>query len=136
MTSMPPHPSLRRRPQPVFARCVLAVLALSGAGRAAAQQPSAPPADTTAATSLTADQLQSLVAPIALYPDDFLAQTLVAATYPLEVIQLQQWLARHPDLKEKALADSVATQPWDPSIQSAVRPGLDLDGGAGEHRRV
>jgi hypothetical protein len=64
------------------------------------------------------EQLESLVAPIALYPDDLLAQTLVASTYPLEIVQLQQWLAKHPELKDKALADAVAKQPWDPSIQS------------------
>ncbi len=58
------------------------------------------------------------MAPIALYPDELLAQTLVASTYPLEVIQLQQWLMKHPDLEDEALADSVATQPWDPSVQS------------------
>ena len=46
------------------------------------------------------------------------AQTLVASTYPLEIVQLQQWLAKNPELKDKALADSVAKQPWDPSIQS------------------
>jgi hypothetical protein len=64
------------------------------------------------------DQLDALVAPIALYPDDLLAQSLVASTYPLEIVQLQQWLAKNPKLKDKALADSVAKQPWDPSIQS------------------
>jgi hypothetical protein len=64
------------------------------------------------------DQLDALVAPIALYPDDLLAQTLVASTYPLEIVQLHQWLAKHPGLKDKALADSVTKQPWDPSIQS------------------
>ena len=67
---------------------------------------------------LPPDQLDSLVAPIALYPDPLLAQTLVAATYPLELIQLQQWLAKHADLKDKALADAVAKEPWDPAIQS------------------
>src|SRR5678809_928977 len=66
----------------------------------------------------TPEQLQLLVAPVALYPDDLLAQTLVASTYPLEIVQLQQWLAKNPGLKDKALADSVAKQPWDPSIQS------------------
>jgi Protein of unknown function (DUF3300) len=76
----------------------------------------AAPADS--AKKLTPDQLQSLVAPIALYPDDLLTQTLVASTYPLEIVALQQYLAKHPDLKDKALADSVAKQPWDPSIQS------------------
>jgi hypothetical protein len=67
---------------------------------------------------LPADQLDSLVAPIALYPDPMLAQVLAAATYPLEIIQLQQWLAKHKDLKDKALADAVAKQPWDPSVQA------------------
>ena len=66
------------------------------------------------------DQLDSLVAPIALYPDPLLSQTLVASTYPLEIIQLQQWLARNKDLKDQALADAVKKQPWDPSIQSMV----------------
>jgi hypothetical protein len=66
----------------------------------------------------TPDQLDALVAPIALYPDDLLAQCLVASTYPLEIVQLKQWLAKNPGLKDKALADSVAKQPWDPSIQS------------------
>jgi hypothetical protein len=64
------------------------------------------------------DQLDSLVAPIALYPDPMLAQTLAASTYPLELIQLQQWLAKNTGLKDKALADAVAKQPWDPSIQA------------------
>lgn len=66
---------------------------------------------------LPADQLDSLVAPIALYPDSLLSQTLIASTYPLEIIQLQQWLQKNPDLKDKALADAVAKQPWDPSVQ-------------------
>ena len=72
----------------------------------------APPA------KLPADQLDALVAPIALYPDPLLAQTLVASTYPLEIIQLHQWMAKNPTLKDKALADAVAKEPWDPSIQS------------------
>ncbi len=71
-----------------------------------------------AAAKLPPEQLDSLVAPIALYPDSLLAQTLVAATYPLEIIQLQQWLLKNPGLKDKALADAVAKQPWDPAIQS------------------
>ena len=64
------------------------------------------------------DQLDSLVAPIALYPDPMLAQALAASTYPLELMQLQQWLAKNPGLTDKALADAVAKQPWDPSIQA------------------
>src|SRR5258708_16197113 len=63
------------------------------------------------------DQLDSLVAPIALYPDPLLAQTLAASTYPLEIIQLQQWMERNKNLKDKTLADAVATQPWDQRAQ-------------------
>ena len=80
------------------------------------QQPAAPAEQ--AAAKLPAEQLDSLVAPIALYPDPLLSQTLVASTYPLEVVQLQQWLNQHKDLKDKALADAVKKQDWDPSIQS------------------
>jgi uncharacterized protein DUF3300 len=81
--------------------------------------PQAPaPAQTAAAASIPADQLDSLVAPIALYPDPLVAQVLAASTYPLELMQLQQWLPRNSGLKEKALADAVAQQPWDPSVQA------------------
>jgi hypothetical protein len=64
------------------------------------------------------DQLDALVAPIALYPDPLLSQVLVASTYPLEIIQLQQWLGQHKDLKDKALSDAVMKEDWDPSIQA------------------
>src|SRR5437870_1607942 len=77
------------------------------------------------APRISADQLDSLVAPIALYPDPLLSQTLVASTYPLEVIQLQQWLDKNKNLKDKALADAVKKQDWDPSIQAlAALPDL------------
>jgi hypothetical protein len=90
-----------------FASLLLSLSAGSLAQETSSQDPLLPP-----------DQLDSLVAPIALYPDDLLAQTLVASTYPLEIIQLQQWLGRNPDLKGQALTDAVANQPWDPSVQS------------------
>jgi hypothetical protein len=70
------------------------------------------------AAKIPPDQLDSLVAPIALYPDPLLAQTLAAATYPLEIVQLQQWLERNPNLKDKELADAAAQQPWDPTVQA------------------
>src|SRR5947209_970176 len=78
-----------------------------------------------AAPKIPNDQLDSLVATIALYPDELLAQILAASTYPLEIIQLEQWLKRNANLKDKALADAVAKQPWDPSIQAmAVFPDV------------
>jgi hypothetical protein len=74
--------------------------------------------DQQEAANLPPDQLDSLVAPIALYPDPLLAQVLAASTYPLELVQLQQWLAKNKDLKDKALADAVQKQPWDASVQA------------------
>src|SRR5882762_480188 len=74
--------------------------------------------DTEQAPKLASGELDSLVAPIALYPDPLLAETLAASTYPLEIIQLQQWMDRNKNLKDKALADAVAKQPWDPSVQA------------------
>jgi len=83
-----------------------------------AQQSNPAAAAAEASTPIPADQLDSLVAPIALYPDPLLAQVLVSTTYPLEIVQLQQWLAKHKNLKDKALADAVKKENWDPSIQA------------------
>ena len=96
---------------------VICIGALVPGNAVAAQtQQSAPPAEQTAA-KIPADQLDSLVAPIALYPDPMLSQTLVASTYPLEIVQLQQWLAQNKGMNEKQLAEAVKKQDWDPSIQ-------------------
>ena len=97
--------------------CVAALLPANPAFSIAETQQATAPAE-QAATRIPPDQLDSLVAPIALYPDPLLSQTLVASTYPLEVIQLKQWLDQHKDLKDKALADAVQKQDWDPSIQA------------------
>jgi len=81
----------------------------------------APKADSTksdTAKKLTPEALQALVAPIALYPDELLTQTLVASTYPLEIVQLHQYMQKYPKLKDQALADSVKKQPWDPTVQT------------------
>ena len=94
------------------------ILQMSVAALVRAQEPAAAPTAATEENSIPPEQLESLVAPIALYPDALLAQVLVASTYPLEIMQLQQWLTKNPDLEGDALADAVAEQPWDPSIQS------------------
>ena len=83
------------------------------------QPTSAPAQETQDEPKIPNDQLDSLVAPIALYPDPLLSQMLVASTYPLELIQLQQWLAKDGQyLNEKAVAEAVQKQDWDPSIQA------------------
>ena len=82
---------------------------LFGSTAALAQQAQSQEMTTTEQTpKLASGELDSLVAPIALYPDPLLAQTLAASTYPLEIIQLQQWMDQNKNLKGKALADAVA----------------------------
>ena len=107
-------------------RCLLVILCVIALipGDTLAYMP--PPQEVASSTStsqtqsakIPPDQLDSLVAPIALYPDPLLAQIMAASTYPLEIIQLQQWLTNHKNLKDKALADAVAKESWDPSIQA------------------
>ncbi|MFN8008735.1 MAG: DUF3300 domain-containing protein [Terriglobia bacterium] len=69
---------------------------------------------------LSAEELNTLVAPIALYPDALLSQVLVASTYPLELVELGQWLNRNSELKGSALVDAARQQNWDASIQALV----------------
>ncbi len=66
----------------------------------------------------TPEQLQQLVAPIALYPDSLVAQILAASTFPEHVVEADQWVHAHPDLKGDALAQAVDQQPWDPSVKA------------------
>jgi uncharacterized membrane protein YgcG len=66
----------------------------------------------------TPEQLQRLVAPIALYPDSLVAQILAASTFPEEAVEADRWLQAHPDLKGEALAQAVDQQPWDPSVKA------------------
>jgi hypothetical protein len=81
-----------------------------------AQEPVAPPPD----QALTADQLENLVAPIALYPDPLLGQVLAASTYPLEVVEAWQWLQKNPNLTGAVLTSAVQQENWDPSVQALV----------------
>ncbi len=69
---------------------------------------------------LSAEQLNTLVAPVALYPDALLSQVLVAATYPLEIVEVGQWLKRNSNLQGPQLVDAARQQKWDPSIQALV----------------
>src|SRR5205085_2236388 len=83
------------------------------------------------AANLPPEQLDSLVAPIALYSDPLLATTLAASTYPLEIIQLQQWMDKNKNLKDKALADALAKQPWDPGGEPRAATPIVVQGLAG-----
>jgi hypothetical protein len=81
-------------------------------GAPADQGPAPPP--------LSPQQLDDLVAPIALYPDNLLSQILAASTYPIEVVEAQQWLKQNHHLKGQQLLDAAKQQNWDPSVQALV----------------
>src|SRR5215467_2717655 len=69
---------------------------------------------------LSANQMDGLVAPIALYPDPLISQILVASTYPDQVADAYQWLQANPGLSGPALTQAAQEQNWDPSIQALV----------------
>jgi len=99
--------------------CVLLLLVFP-TGALFAQGPTLPAQASPPAQPLSPDQLDSLVAPIALDPDALLSQILVASTYPLEVVEAQQWLQRNGGLKGQALMDAARQQNWDASVQAMV----------------
>jgi len=70
---------------------------------------------------MSEDQLEQLVAPIALYPDALVAQVLAASTYPSQIVEADRWLQANPGLQGQALADAADQQPWDPSIKALVQ---------------
>ncbi len=101
------------------------ILATSPVNFAASQESQPPPpAQGPAAeqgpqyTPETPQQLQDLVAPIALYPDSLVAQILAASTFPEQIVEADRWVQDHPDLKGEALAQAVNNMPWDPSVKA------------------
>jgi hypothetical protein len=87
-----------------------------GAPSAFAQQ--SPPQQQPAAQPLSAEQLDQLVAPIALYPDNLLGQILTACTYPLETVMAARWSAANPNVKGQQLEDAMQQQSWDPAVKA------------------
>ncbi len=80
-----------------------------------AQQPAAPAA---ASRAFSQQDLDQLLAPIALYPDALVAQVLLASTFPQQVGEAARWSKANPTLKDKALEDAMQAQPWDPAVKS------------------
>ena len=97
--------------------CLICIPLLAG-GLILAQQP-VPPAQASEQL-LSPEQLDTLVAPVALYPDALLSQVLVAATYPIEISEAGQWLQQNPNLQGPQLVDAARQQNWDASIQALV----------------
>ena len=91
------------------------------AAQSAAPSPK-PPAQQAPVQSAqqTPEQLQQLVAPIALYPDALVAQIFAAATYPDQVVEADRWLQEHKDLNGEQLGKEIDKQPWDPSVKALV----------------
>jgi len=82
----------------------------------------APPAGNTV-EAFTDEQLDAMLAQIALYPDELLTQTLMATTNPTDIVSASRWLAEgnHKSLKGKPLEDALKAKPWDPSVKSLVQ---------------
>jgi hypothetical protein len=74
--------------------------------------------DAAAAAPFKKEEIEQLVAPIALYPDALVAQILMASTYPLEVVSAARWSKANPDVKGKALEDGMQKQTWEASVKS------------------
>jgi Protein of unknown function (DUF3300) len=66
------------------------------------------------------EELEQILAPIALHPDTLVAQILMASTYPLEVVQAERWAKQNANLKGDALTKALEAQDWDPSVRSLV----------------
>ncbi len=99
---------------------VILVLLLASAS-ALAQNTGRPPAASGSNDQvLRPEELDALVAPIALYPDPLLSVVLMASTYPLEVVQAERWLNENKNLKGDQLREAVDKQPWDESVKSLI----------------
>ncbi len=78
------------------------------------------PACAQSAPRLSPQDLNNLVAPVALYPDMLLSELLAASTYPLELAEAQQWMQANAGLRGRALLEAAKQQNWDPSVQALV----------------
>jgi uncharacterized membrane protein YgcG len=107
---------------------VIAAAFIAGTAAVVAQTPAAQPAAAPATAAPAAnkappfkkEELEALLAPVALYPDSLLAQIFMASTYPLEIVEAARWSKEHPDVKGDAVAGAVQSQTWDPSVKSLV----------------
>jgi hypothetical protein len=103
--------------------CVLATALMLAFSPSMAEQPQTAAASGVSAVkpatkTFSQQDLDQLLAPIALYPDALLAQIFMASTYPLEVIEASRWVKANPKVTGKALEDAMAKQSWDPSVKS------------------
>jgi len=105
--------SEKKRSRKVWSVLLAALLVLPGG--VLAQSPGEAPSK-----AFSREQLEQLLAPVALYPDSLLTQILMASTYPLEVVKANNWVKQNKELKGDALTAALEKQEWDPSVKSLV----------------
>lgn len=103
---------MRRLTACVLSLALLLVGACSGAAETEAQADSVP--------LYTQAELDRMLAPIALYPDELLSQILMAATYPLEVVEAARWSRAHPELRGQDAVRTADGEDWDPSVKAML----------------
>ncbi len=90
------------------------------AAQPSAQQPAAAQPASADAPAFKQEELDQMLAPIAIYPDSLLSQVLMASTYPLEIVKADRWAKAHKNLQGDAAAKALEAEPWDPSVKSLV----------------
>jgi hypothetical protein len=109
----------KREPSASFWKLLFAVaISLLGGVISPASMAADAPATKSASAPIPQEKLDSLLAPIALYPDQLLTQSLMASTYPLDVVEAARFVKENKNLKGDALDKAVAAKSWDPSVQS------------------
>ena len=118
------------RMRPAFSTVCSVVVSAALLGVVAAWAQGVPTATPSAPTTVSAttpnppplmpEEIDALVAPIALYPDNLLAQVLIASTYPLELAMAAQWVMQNPNLQGTQLEMQLDTQTWDASVKALV----------------
>jgi len=106
--------------------CAVALATSASLFAAPPNQNDAPPdqpqgQDQPMSSQLTPEQLQELVAPIALYPDALVAQILAASAYPTQIVEAERFMQQNPDLKGTGLGTEVDKQDWDPSVKALTQ---------------
>src|SRR3984893_2228757 len=106
-----------------FSPLLLCVLLVKSTARAESYGPQSQSGEQSSASPVKSspEELQQLVAPIALYPDALVAQILAAATYPTQIVEADRWMQRHSNLKGQELAKEVDKQDWDPSVKALAQ---------------
>src|SRR5262245_41334952 len=105
----PPPATAQPKPAPPAAGAQPPAPATPGASPPAGDKPDFKP-----------EEIEQLVASIALYPDSLISQILMASTYPVEIVACDRWVKANPKLKDDALAKELEKQPWDASVKSLV----------------